>query len=242
MTNREAQGELPHEHDGDTALAVGNLIYALEAWKATDPRTAPPAWKALVQACAQLVSAAQPEQAQEAVACPACGQTDVGQYGEYPCQACGLPKEWGNDPLSTSPETSATASVAGLSVAAPAVELKRPDCFEFAMDFLGCPEDDEVRAYVEALESALTTHREHSAAQQERQEVSGLAQAIDALIDKHGTLRAVARATRLDVGYLSRLHKGEKENPSDETLQALGIERVFSYRSALAAQAQKEKP
>jgi hypothetical protein len=44
------------------------------------------------------------------VACPACGQSDVGQYGEYPCRTCGLPKEWGNDPLSTQPETSATAS------------------------------------------------------------------------------------------------------------------------------------
>jgi hypothetical protein len=28
----------------------------------------------------------------------------------------------------------------------------RPECFEFAMDFLGGPEDEEVRAYVDALE------------------------------------------------------------------------------------------
>ena len=27
--------------------------------------------------------------------CPKCGQTDVGQYGEYPCPECGLPLTWG---------------------------------------------------------------------------------------------------------------------------------------------------
>lgn len=27
--------------------------------------------------------------------CATCGQTDIGQYGEYPCSACGLPRTWG---------------------------------------------------------------------------------------------------------------------------------------------------
>ena len=26
--------------------------------------------------------------------CPACGQTDEGQTGEYPCPNCGLPTLW----------------------------------------------------------------------------------------------------------------------------------------------------
>lgn len=26
--------------------------------------------------------------------CPECGQQDVGQYGEYPCPLCGVPREW----------------------------------------------------------------------------------------------------------------------------------------------------
>lgn len=56
-----------------------------------------------------------------------------------------------------------------------------------------------------------------------------LADCIDTLIDQHGTLRAVARATRLDVGYLSRLHRGEKDQPSDETLAALGLRRHVMY-------------
>ena len=34
--------------------------------------------------------------------------------------------------------------------------LQRPDCFEFAMDFLGDPEESVVRAYVEALEARVT--------------------------------------------------------------------------------------
>lgn len=38
-----------------------------------------------------------------------------------------------------------------------AVHLQRPECFEFAMDFLGAPEAPEVVAYVEALESRIGT-------------------------------------------------------------------------------------
>lgn len=33
---------------------------------------------------------------------------------------------------------------------------KRPQCFEFAMDFLGDPEAAEIRAYIEVLERAAT--------------------------------------------------------------------------------------
>ena len=33
--------------------------------------------------------------------------------------------------------------------------MVRPECFEFAMDFLGDPECEQVKKYVEGLESAL---------------------------------------------------------------------------------------
>lgn len=33
--------------------------------------------------------------------------------------------------------------------------MKRPDCFEFAMEFLGPPEDAELRVYIESLESRI---------------------------------------------------------------------------------------
>ena len=36
------------------------------------------------------------------------------------------------------------------------VALTRPECFDFAMDFLGDPEETEVRRYVEALEARTT--------------------------------------------------------------------------------------
>ena len=36
---------------------------------------------------------------------------------------------------------------------------------------------------------------------------------IDELVQQHGSLRAVARVTEIDVGYLSRLRTGEKVNP-----------------------------
>lgn len=57
---------------------------------------------------------------------------------------------------------------------------------------------------------------------------------IDDLIGKHGSLRAVARECALDVGYLSCLHRGEKDNPSDATLEALGLRRHGAIYSLIA--------
>jgi hypothetical protein len=34
------------------------------------------------------------EETTKAPRCHKCGQTDVGQYGEYPCPICGLPLTW----------------------------------------------------------------------------------------------------------------------------------------------------
>lgn len=50
-----------------------------------------------------------------------------------------------------------------------------------------------------------------------------LAQAAEELIAKHGSLRAAARALRIDHAYLRRLATGEKENPSAVTLKKLGL-------------------
>lgn len=54
-----AERELPAI---DSSVAVGNLIYALNTWKATTPFTAPPAFDALVAACRALVASVTPEQ------------------------------------------------------------------------------------------------------------------------------------------------------------------------------------
>ena len=56
-----------------------------------------------------------------------------------------------------------------------------------------------------------------------------LAERIEQLVRKHGSLRALARITQIDVGYLSRLRSGEKANPDKHKLRRLGLRRVVSY-------------
>ena len=52
---------------------------------------------------------------------------------------------------------------------------------------------------------------------------------IEHLVQQHGSLRAVARVTEIDPGYLSRLRSGEKVNPEKDKLHRLGLRRVVSY-------------
>jgi siroheme synthase (precorrin-2 oxidase/ferrochelatase) len=56
-----------------------------------------------------------------------------------------------------------------------------------------------------------------------------LQERIDELVQQHGSLRAVARVTEIDAGYLSRLRAGEKVNPEKDKLRRLGLRRVVSY-------------
>lgn len=56
-----------------------------------------------------------------------------------------------------------------------------------------------------------------------------LQERIDQLVTQHGSLQAVSRVLRIDVGYLSRLRSGEKSRPGDDTLRSLGLRRVVSY-------------
>ncbi len=58
---------------------------------------------------------------------------------------------------------------------------------------------------------------------------------IHQLSAEHGSLRAAASALGLDVGYLSRLASGEKTEPSDETLEKLGLCKIVSYVPAYRA-------
>lgn len=52
---------------------------------------------------------------------------------------------------------------------------------------------------------------------------------IDELVAQHGSLRAVARVTEIDAGYLSRLRTGEKVNPEKDKLRRLGLLRVVTF-------------
>lgn len=52
---------------------------------------------------------------------------------------------------------------------------------------------------------------------------------IDELVAQHGSLRAVARVTEIDVGYLSRLRSYANVNPGRDKLRRLGLRRVVAY-------------
>jgi transcriptional regulator with XRE-family HTH domain len=56
-----------------------------------------------------------------------------------------------------------------------------------------------------------------------------LAERIEQLVEQHGSMREVARVTTIDVAYLSRLHSGEKVQPSKDILTRLGLRRVTTY-------------
>ena len=67
---------------------------------------------------------------------------------------------------------------------------------------------------------------------------SAIELAIEAAEEEHGSLRAAAKSIGVDAGYLSRLKSGDKVNPSDEVLAALGLERTVTYRPLLSDSAE----
>lgn len=50
-----------------------------------------------------------------------------------------------------------------------------------------------------------------------------LSERIDQLTKRHGSLRAAARVTGIDPGYLHRLREGNKTEPGPKTLRRLGL-------------------
>lgn len=52
---------------------------------------------------------------------------------------------------------------------------------------------------------------------------------INQLVRVHGSLRAVARVTEIDIGYLSRLRSGKSKNPGLQVLQRLGLYKIVGY-------------
>lgn len=56
-----------------------------------------------------------------------------------------------------------------------------------------------------------------------------LEEAVFAVVKLHGGVRAAERATGVDKSFISRLMRGEKVNPSAETLTALGLRAVPLY-------------
>jgi len=63
-------------------------------------------------------------------------------------------------------------------------------------------------------------------------DVSGLVTleiAVRLVVDKHGGIRATERATGVDKSFISRLLRGHKTAPSNETLRKLGLRPVPLY-------------
>jgi len=60
-----------------------------------------------------------------------------------------------------------------------------------------------------------------------------LEQAVTEVVARHGGVRATERATGLDKSFISRLMRGAKTHPSDETLKKLGLKAVPLYVKAL---------
>jgi transcriptional regulator with XRE-family HTH domain len=59
--------------------------------------------------------------------------------------------------------------------------------------------------------------------------MSEIQTAIQALIDKHGSLRAAARAIDISAAYLSRLRRGKKDNPGTKALRRIGLVKAVTY-------------
>jgi len=62
-----------------------------------------------------------------------------------------------------------------------------------------------------------------------KEPVLTLPERINYLDGLYGGLRSAARVTGIDVGYLKRLRDGEKTNPSEETLNKLGLRKQVAY-------------
>lgn len=56
-------------------------------------------------------------------------------------------------------------------------------------------------------------------------------QRINELVEKHGSLRAVALVLGVDAGYLSRLRDGKKMSPSPPLLKKLGLKKIVQFRN-----------
>jgi hypothetical protein len=56
-----------------------------------------------------------------------------------------------------------------------------------------------------------------------------LTEAVQRAIDKHGGLRAAARALDINWAYLWRLHRGEKRNPTTKVLRKLKLRKIVLF-------------
>lgn len=69
-----------------------------------------------------------------------------------------------------------------------------------------------------------------------------LKDAVDAVVKRHGGVRAAERATGVDKSFISRLMSGKKVAPSAETLEALGLRAVPLYEVLKSPNTEGKRP
>lgn len=89
--------------------------------------------------------------------------------------------------------------------------------------------DDMREAQIEQAIQLLASTPAQPAPQPVERKPMTIRARIFELIVEHGSLRAVANATEIDVAYLSRLQSGEKANPKTDVLSRLGLVKVVGY-------------
>lgn len=65
-----------------------------------------------------------------------------------------------------------------------------------------------------------------------RSNYKSLQDAVTIRIEKAGGLRALSRLVDISPSYLHRIVTGDRVNPSEETLEKLGLQRVIQYRDS----------
>jgi len=65
-----------------------------------------------------------------------------------------------------------------------------------------------------------------------RPNYESLQEAVQIRVNKAGGIRALSRQVNISPSYLHRLVTGDRVDPSQETLEKLGLERIIRYRDS----------
>jgi hypothetical protein len=103
---------------------------------------------------------------------------------------------------------------------------------------VGRPVPEREGGYVPGACAAKIRARGFDFSAPRRPRLVTLEDAVRAVVEKHGGVRAAERATGVDKSFISRLMRGEKVSPSAETLEKLGLRAVPLYEVLKTANAE----
>lgn len=120
--------------------------------------------------------------------------------------------------------------------------LQRPECFDFAMDFLGGPENDEVIVYVKALEARIKQQEENLC--ENLQELRGRFERV-AFAARNRSVGHIELADRLIDAVVTQFGSIPEDNPPNEELveaKRLHNENVEVEQKDLRSRVHKTSP